>query len=195
MKSLRVVLAEDETLIRMDLVEMFTDAGHVVLGHAATGDAAVNLVREHQPDLAVFDVNMPGLDGIAAAEILAEENLAPVVLLTAFSDNDLVLRAASAGVLAYVVKPFTWDDLAPSLTVALARWQEQQTARKQLSDLSEKLETRTLLDRAKSMLQQEMGVDEATAFRWIQKTAMDRRKSMKEVCEFVLEQMSGPAAE
>lgn len=182
----RVVVAEDESLIRLDLVEMLEDNGYEVVAAVSNGVAAVNAVREHAPELVVMDVKMPEKDGISAAEEIDREHLAPVVLLTAFSDRHLVDRAGDAGVMGYVVKPFTWNELGPALTVAQRRWQDVQTLSEELRDMRTRFEARKTLDRAKGLLMSKLGLDEQASFRWIQKTAMDRRMSMQQVCEGVI---------
>ena len=184
--GLRVVVAEDEALIRLDLAEMLEDAGYQVVGQAPDGQQAVELIREHRPDLVVMDVKMPVLDGISAAQIVGKEHLAPVVMLTAFSDKDLVERARDAGVMAYVVKPFTIDDLRPALDIARSRWDEMRSLEAEIADLGERLETRKAVDRAKGVLMTQLKLSEAEAFRWIQKTAMDRRLGMREVADAVI---------
>lgn len=182
----RVVVAEDEALIRLDLVEMLEEHGYSVVAAVSDGEAALDAVREHRPDLAVFDVKMPTKDGISAAEEIGREGLAPVVLLTAFSDRHLVERASDAGVMGYVVKPFTWNDLGPTLTVARSRWRESRTLSAELDEMRTRFEARKSLDRAKGLLTSKLGLDEQAAFRWIQKTAMDRRLSMQQVCDGVI---------
>jgi response regulator NasT len=189
----RVVVAEDESLIRIDIVEILRDNGFDVVGEAADGEKAVALARELRPDLVVMDVKMPLLDGISAAEILHKERIAPVVLLTAFSQRELVERAAEAGALAYVVKPFTPNDLIPALDVALTRYQQITSLEDEISDLGERLETRKVLDRAKGILNDTMGLTEPEAFRWIQKASMDRRLSMREVAQTVVDQLAEKA--
>ena len=184
--GLRVVVAEDEALIRLDLAEMLQGAGYDVVGQAPDGEQAIALVREHRPDLVVLDVKMPVLDGISAAEAIGKERIAPVVMLTAFSDKDLVERARDAGVMAYVVKPFTIDDLRPALDIARSRWTELTALESEIADLGERLETRKAVDRAKGVLMSQLKLSEADAFRWIQKTAMDRRLGMREVAEAVI---------
>jgi response regulator NasT len=184
--ALRIVIAEDEAIIRMDLAEMLTEAGYDVVGQAGDGQAAVTLVREQRPDLVLMDVKMPVLDGISAAEQISAEGLAPVVMLTAFSQKELVERARDAGVMAYIVKPFTAADLTPAIEVASSRWSQLKTLEAEIADLGDRLETRKQVDRAKGMLMTELKISEADAFRWIQKTAMDRRVSMKEVAELVI---------
>ena len=186
----RVVAAEDESLIRIDVVETLEDNGFEVVAEAADGEKAVDLVEELRPDLVVMDVKMPLLDGISAAEIITRKRLAPVVLLTAFSQRELVERAAEAGALAYVVKPFTPNDLIPAIEVALSRATQIEALEDEISDLAERLETRKVLDRAKGILNNTMGLPEPEAFRWIQKASMDRRLTMKEVAQTVIDQLA-----
>ncbi len=188
-----VVVAEDESLIRIDVVETLTDNGYTVVGEAADGEAAVALARQHRPDLVVMDVKMPLMDGITAAEILAKEKIAPVVLLTAFSQRELVERASEAGALAYVVKPFTPNDLIPAIEIALSRYQQISALEDEIADIAERLETRKILDRAKGILNDTMGLTEPEAFRWIQKASMDRRLSMREVAQTVVDQLAEKA--
>jgi len=183
---LRVVVAEDEAIIRLDLAEMLGEVGYEVVGQASNGEQAVELTREHRPDLVIMDVKMPVLDGISAAEEIGKERIAPVIMLTAFSQKELVERARDAGVMAYIVKPFTRDDLGPAIDIARSRWTELAALEREVADLGERLETRKALDRAKGVLMQQLKISEAEAFRWIQKTAMDRRLGMKEVAEAVL---------
>lgn len=183
---LRLVVAEDEALIRMDLAEMLFEAGYDVVGQASNGEQAVTLTRELRPDLVLLDVKMPVLDGISAADMIGSESLAPVVMLTAFSQRELVERATEAGVMAYVVKPFTVADLTPAIDVARSRWLQLRTLEGEIADLADRLETRKLVDRAKGLLMSQLSVSEPDAFRWIQKTAMDRRLSMREVAELVI---------
>lgn len=190
----RVVVAEDESLIRIDIVEILRDNGFEVVGEAADGEKAVALAEELRPDLVVMDVKMPLLDGISAAEIITKKKIAPVVLLTAFSQRELVERAAEAGALAYVVKPFTPSDLIPAIDIALTRYQQISALEDEISDLAERLETRKILDRAKGILNDTMGLTEPEAFRWIQKASMDRRLSMREVAETVIGQLAEKAA-
>lgn len=184
--ALRVVVAEDEALIRLDLAEMLAEAGYQVVGQAGDGQQAVALVHELRPDIVLMDVKMPVLDGISAAEQIGAQNLAPVVMLTAFSQRDLVERARDAGVMAYVVKPFTRADLTPAIEVARSRWTQLQALAAEVADLGDRLETRKLVDRAKGVLMAQLKLSEAESFRWIQKTAMDRRLSMREVAEAVI---------
>ncbi|GMA19313.1 transcriptional regulator [Arsenicicoccus piscis] len=185
----RIVVAEDEALIRLDLVEMLQEAGHEVVAQASNGEQAVALATEHKPDLVIMDVKMPVLDGISAAEQIGNAKVAPVVMLTAFSQTELVERARDAGVMAYIVKPFTAADLGPAIDIAVHRWSEYQALESEIADLSERLETRKVVDRAKGVLMAKLKLSEADAFRWIQKTAMDRRLSMKQVAEAVIEGM------
>lgn len=188
--SRRVVVAEDESLIRLDIVETLRDNGFDVVGEAGDGEEAVRLVEELRPDLVVMDVKMPKLDGISAAEqINANGNLAPVVLLTAFSQRELVERAAEAGALAYVVKPFTPADLIPAIEIALSRFQQVVTLENEVADLAERFETRKLVDRAKGILNEKMGLSEPEAFRWIQKASMDRRLTMQDVAKTIIDQL------
>jgi AmiR/NasT family two-component response regulator len=183
----RVVVAEDEALIRMDLVEMLAEEGYDVVGQAADGARAVELAEEHRPDLVILDVKMPVLDGIAAAERIARSRIAPVVILTAFSQRELVERARDAGAMAYLTKPFTRSDLVPAIEIAVSRFTELHALESEVADLAEQLAARKSVDRAKGILQKELGLSEPDAFRWIQKTAMDLRRSMREVADGVVE--------
>ena len=183
---LRIVVAEDEAIIRLDLCEMLAEAGYEVVGQGGDGQQAVDLTRSLRPDLVLMDVKMPVMDGITAAEIIGAEGLAPVVMLTAFSQRELVERARDAGVMAYVVKPFTLADLTPAIEVANSRWSELKSLESEIADLGDRLETRKLVDRAKGVLMTKLKITEADAFRWIQKTAMDRRMSMREVADAVV---------
>jgi len=185
-----VVGAEDESLIRLDVTEALRDHGFTVVGEAADGEKAVQLVRELRPDLVVMDVKMPLLDGISAAEIINKEQLAPVVLLTAFSQQELVERASEAGALAYVVKPFGPTDLIPAIEIALSRYAQLTALSDEVANLAERLETRKILDRAKGILNNTMGLTEPEAFRWIQKASMDRRLTMREVAQTVIDQLA-----
>jgi AmiR/NasT family two-component response regulator len=181
-----VVIAEDETLIRMDLAEMLAEEGYDVVGQAGDGAKAIELAEELKPDLVILDVKMPVLDGIAAAEAIAGQRIAPVVMLTAFSQRDLVERARDAGAMSYLVKPFTQSDLVPAIEMAVSRFAEIAELEAQVTDLEDRLETRKAVERAKSILQKQLSLTEPEAFRWIQKTAMDLRMSMREVAEGVV---------
>jgi two-component system, response regulator PdtaR len=187
----RVVIAEDEALIRLDLKEMLEEEGFTVVAEAATGEDAVRLAEQHRPDLVVLDVKMPRLDGISAAEQIAAARIAPVVMLTAFSQPELVERARAAGAMAYVVKPFTKADLLPAIAMATSRYDEVVALEREVADLRDRLEARKLVDRAKALLQSRHGMDEAQAFRWIQRTSMDRRSTMREVAESLIQQEPG----
>ncbi|RYE74592.1 MAG: response regulator, partial [Myxococcales bacterium] len=180
-----VVIAEDEALIRLDLKEMLIEEGYDVIGEAGDGERAVELATELRPDLVITDVKMPKLDGIAAAQRIAAARIAPVVILTAFSQRELVERARDAGAMAYLVKPFTKSDLVPAIEMAVTRFAEAAELEAQVTDLQERLQTRIAVDRAKGVLQSELSLTEHEAFRWIQKTAMDLRSSMREVAEGV----------
>jgi response regulator NasT len=182
-----VVIAEDEVLIRMDLKEMLTEEGYDVIGEAGDGQRAYELVSELRPDLVMMDVRMPVLDGIAAAEMIAQRRIAPVVMLTAFSQRELVEQARDAGAMAYLVKPFTASDLVPAIEVAMSRFQELVQLESEVGTLQERLDTRIAVDRAKGVLQERLSLTESEAFRWIQKTAMDLRLSMKQVADGVVE--------
>jgi two-component system, response regulator PdtaR len=186
MERTRVIIADDESLIRMDLREMLTNLGYLVVGEVADGRSAVNQARELRPDVVIMDIKMPDMDGIEAATVLTEERIAPVVLLSAYSQRDLVQRAREAGVVAYLVKPYREEELSPAIEVALARFAEFKDLQKQVSDLQEALETRKLVDRAKGILMDKQGLTEAEAFRKIQKMSMDNRKPMKDVAEAII---------
>lgn len=185
----RVVVAEDESLIRMDIVETLSEYGYDVVGEASDGNMAVELATELKPDLMVMDIKMPNLDGLSAAEKIAELRI-PVVLLTAFSQQELVARAAEVGAMAFLVKPFTPQDLMPAIEIALSRHQQLLALESEVSDLAERLETRKLVERAKGVLSEKMKLTEPEAFRWIQKASMDRRLSMADVARTVLEQLN-----
>ncbi|MGH3358051.1 MAG: ANTAR domain-containing response regulator [Nocardioidaceae bacterium] len=189
--SRRVVIAEDEALIRLDLAEMLTEEGYDVVGQAADGDEAVRLAEQQLPDLVMMDIKMPKLDGIAAAERIASQRIAPVVMLTAFSQRELVERARDAGAMAYLVKPFSKTDLVPAIEMAVSRFVELTQLEDEVHDLTERLNTRKLVDRAKGVLQESLSLTEPEAFRWIQKTAMDLRLSMQAVAQGVVDH--GPA--
>lgn len=182
----RVLVAEDESLIRMDLIEMLGEAGYEVVAEAGDGAAAVTLAEEKRPDLVVMDVKMPVLDGISAAKRIVEQRIAPVLILTAFSQRDLVERARAAGAMAYLVKPFTKADLVPAIEMALSRHEELTQLEREVADLTERLETRKAVDRAKGILQTKFGLSEPDAFRWIQKAAMDKRTTMRDVAQVVI---------
>jgi AmiR/NasT family two-component response regulator len=182
----RVLVAEDEAIIRMDLAEMLGEAGYEVVGQAGDGEQAVELARSLRPDIVIMDVKMPVMDGLTAAEQIGAERICPVVMLTAFSQTELVERARDAGVMAYVVKPFTRSDVTPAIDIALSRWAELKALEDEVADLGERLETRKAVDRAKGVLMTKLKISEADAFRWIQKTAMDRRMGMREVADAVV---------
>ncbi|HVT21922.1 MAG TPA: response regulator [Mycobacteriales bacterium] len=184
----RVLIAEDEALIRLDLKEMLEEEGYVVVGEAGDGQQAVDLASQVEPDVVILDVKMPVLDGISAAERIVADQIAPVVMLTAFSQRELVERAAEAGAMAYVVKPFGKADLLPAIEVSVSRHQQMRALSGEVADLTERLKTRKLLDRAKGRLQAEHGMTEPEAFRFIQKAAMDGRRSMREVAQVVLDE-------
>ncbi len=186
MAQTRVVIADDDPIIRMDLREMLDGLNYVVAGEAADGKSAVNLARELKPELVIMDIRMPEMDGIEAARTLTQENIAPVLLLTAYSEPELVQRATQAGVIGYLVKPFREAQLGPAIEVTLGRFREFQTLQKELGDTKEALEARKLIDRAKGLLMDRYGLNEAEAFRRIQKRSMDNRKSMKEDAEAIL---------
>jgi AmiR/NasT family two-component response regulator len=190
---LRVLIAEDEALIRLDLKEMLEEEGYSVVGEAADGQAAVDLAVKERPDLVILDVKMPVLDGISAAEQIAAEHIAAVVILTAFSQRELVERARDAGAMAYLVKPFTKADLVPAIEIAVSRFQEVSALEGEVGTLKDRLEVRKLLDRAKGKLQTEHGLSEPDAFRWIQKTSMNQRLAMRTVAERVLDGTMPPA--
>jgi response regulator NasT len=183
-ESVRIVVAEDEALIRMDLVEMLGEAGYLVVAQASDGAEAIALVAEHKPDLAILDVKMPILDGISAAEEIIAT--CPVLMLTAFSQRELVDRARDAGVMAYVLKPFTINDLVPAIEIAISRHLQMKSLAAEVADLHERLETRKIIDRAKGILMAALNLTEPQAFSWIQKAAMDRRLTMKEVAQAVI---------
>jgi response regulator NasT len=183
----RVLVAEDEALIRLDLVELLTDEGYEVIGQAADGEEAVAMARELSPDVVVMDVKMPKLDGISAAETIVGERIAAVVMLTAFSQRDLISRATDAGAMGYIVKPFDSSDVVPAIEVALARFNQILAVEAEVLDLEERLASRKVVDQAKALLQEGLGLTEAEAFRWIQKTAMDLRKPMREVAQGVID--------
>jgi len=189
----RVLVAEDEALIRLDLKEMLEEEGYEVVGEAGDGEQAVKLAEELKPDLVILDVKMPVLDGISAAERIVGQRIAPVVMLTAFSQRELVERAVDAGAMAYLVKPFAKSDLLPTIEVAVSRHAQITALEAEVGDLQDRLETRKAVDRAKSRLQAEHGMTEPEAFRWIQKTSMDRRTSMRAVADGVIAGSESPA--
>ena len=189
----RVVLAEDEALIRLDLKEMLEEEGFVVVGEAGDGETAVRLAAELRPDLVILDVKMPVLDGISAAEQVVRARIAPVVILTAFSQRDLIERAREAGAMAYLVKPFQKKDLLPTIEMAVSRFAEIVALEGEVADLTGRLEARKLVDRAKSVLQTEFGLTEPEAFRWIQRASMDQRRSMRTVAQDVVDGLAKPS--
>jgi len=186
--SLRVVVAEDEALIRLDLVEMLTEAGYEVVGQAGDGEAAISITEKEKPDLVVMDVKMPKLDGISAAERIANQRIAPVVILTAFSQRDLVERARDAGAMAYLTKPFTIEDLMPAIELAVSRFQEIKQLDAEVADLQDQLKARKLIEKAKGILMKNLKINEPEAFKWMQKTAMDKRRSMTDVAQLVMDE-------
>ena len=190
MQSKRILVAEDETIIRLDLVEMLTDAGYEVIAQASNGLDAIKFAEDLKPDLAILDVKMPELDGISAAEKII--NISPVLMLTAFSQKELVERARDAGVMAYVVKPFTIADLVPAIEIAVSRHEQMAALKREVTDLHDRLETRKLIDRAKGILMKALNLSEPEAFTWIQRAAMDRRISMKAVAQAVISPDSVP---
>ena len=183
----RVVIAEDEALIRMDLAEMLMEQGYEVVAQATNGQEAIDSARLHQPDLVVLDIKMPKVDGIAAATVIASERIAPIVMLTAFSQRELIERARDAGAMAYVVKPFGPHDLVPAIELARARFEEIRVLAQETADLRDQLETRKLIERAKSLIQEHLGISESESFSWIQRTAMDLRLPMRDVAKTIIE--------
>ena len=190
----RVIIAEDEALIRLDLSEMLRDEGYDVVGEAGDGQEAVDLAERLNPDLVIMDVKMPRRDGIDAAAEIAAKRIAPIVVLTAFSQRDLVEKARDAGAMAYLVKPFSITDLIPAIELAMSRFAEIASLESEVADLTERLETRKLVERAKGLLQAKHQMTEPEAFSWMQRAAMDRRTTMKRVAEVVLETLDGPAS-
>jgi AmiR/NasT family two-component response regulator len=186
LERIRVVIADDESIICMDLREMLGNLGYLVVGEAGDGRSAVNLARELRPDVMLMDIKMPDMDGIEAAKVLTEERIAPVVLLTAFSQRDLIERAKEAGVVGYLVKPIHETDLAPAIEIALSRFMEFRELEKEVDNLQDQLETRKLVDRAKGILMDSQNLTEAAAFRRIQKMSMNTRKSMKEIAQAII---------
>jgi len=189
-QKIKILVAEDETIIRLDLVEMLTDAGYEVVAQAENGAIAIEMAKKYQPDLAILDVKMPEVDGITAAEQII--SISPVLMLTAFSQRELVERARDAGVMAYVVKPFSIGDLVPAIEIAISRHRQMKTLETEVADLYERLETRKIIDRAKGILMKAMNLSEPESFNWIQKTAMDRRISMKQVAQAIISPESAP---
>jgi two-component system, response regulator PdtaR len=189
----RVLIAEDEALIRLDLSEMLREEGYEVVGEAGDGQEAVELAEKLSPDLVIMDVKMPRRDGIDAAREIAAKRIAPIVVLTAFSQRDLVERARDAGAMAYLVKPFSATDLIPAIELAISRFSEISALEKEVATLSDRLETRKLVERAKGLLQSKQGMSEPEAFKWIQRAAMDRRTTMKRVAEVIVETLVDPA--
>jgi response regulator NasT len=189
-KKIRILVAEDETIIRLDLVEMLSESGYEVVAQAENGAVAIELAKKFKPDLAILDVKMPEMDGITAAEQIIAT--APVLMLTAYSQRELVERARDAGVMAYVVKPFSINDLVPAIEIAISRHRQMKSLEEEVADLYERLETRKIIDRAKGILMKAMGLSEPESFSWIQKTAMDRRISMKQVAQAIISPESVP---
>jgi two-component system, response regulator PdtaR len=189
-EKIRILVAEDETIIRLDLVEMLTEAGYEVIAQAENGAVAIELAKEHKPDLAILDVKMPEVDGITAAEQII--SISPVLMLTAFSQRELIERARDAGVMAYVVKPFSINDLVPAIEIAISRHKQMKSLEAEVADIYERLESRKVIDRAKGILMKALNLSEPEAFSWIQKTAMDRRISMKEVAAAVIDPQLAP---
>ncbi|MSO25679.1 MAG: response regulator [Candidatus Nanopelagicaceae bacterium] len=189
-QKIKILVAEDETIIRLDLVEMLTDAGYEVVAQAENGAVAIEMAKKYRPDLAILDVKMPEVDGITAAEQII--SISPVLMLTAFSQRELVERARDAGVMAYVVKPFSIGDLVPAIEIAISRHRQMKSLEAEVADLYERLETRKIIDRAKGILMKAMNLSEPESFNWIQKTAMDRRISMKQVAQAIISPESAP---
>jgi len=185
-EATRIIIADDESIIRMDLKEMLTNLGYLVVGEAGDGVSVVHMARELRPDLVIMDIKMPGLDGVSAARILTEEQIAPVLLLTAYSQKELIEGAREAGVVAYLVKPFREAELVPAIEIALARFREFQQLKKEVADLRDALETRKLVERAKGVLMDTQGLSEAEAFRRIQQISMNTRRPMREVAAAIL---------
>jgi len=189
----RVLIAEDEALIRLDLAEMLVEEGYDVVGEAGDGETAVRLAYELKPDLVIMDIKMPIMDGLAAAEKIADGRIAPVVILTAFSQRDLVERARAAGAMAYLVKPFQKSDLVPAVEIALSRFAEISALEAEVAGLTDRLETRKSVERAKGALMTQYAMTEPQAFKWIQRTAMDHRMTMREVADRILAETPGEA--
>jgi response regulator NasT len=192
--GLRVLVVEDEALIRLDLAEMLNEEGYVVAGEAGDGEQAVEQARSLNPDLVIMDVKMPKMNGIEAATTIVEERIAPVVMLTAFSQRDLIEQARDAGAMAYLIKPFARHELVPAIELAVSRFAEKRALEDEVATLTDRLETRKLVDRAKGLLMTAQGMTEPEAFRWIQRTAMDRRTTMKAVADAVIGGLTAPSA-
>jgi len=190
----RIVVAEDETIIRLDIVETLTAQGYEVVGEADNGQRAIELVEDLAPDVVLMDISMPVMDGLSATRSITERSLAPVVILTAFSQRDLIDQATQAGAMSYIVKPFSETDLVPAIELARARFEQLVTLEAEVSDLETRFETRKFVDRAKTLLQQRLEITEPEAFRWIQKTSMDRRLTMKDVAQTVIDQLGNNAS-
>lgn len=190
---MRIVVAEDETIIRLDIVETLTAQGYNVVGQAENGQRALELVEELTPDVVLMDISMPVMDGLTATRSITERSLAPVVILTAFSQRDLIDQATQAGAMSYIVKPFSESDLVPAIELARARFDEFVSLAAEVSDLETRFETRKLVDRAKTLLQERLEISEPEAFRWIQKTSMDRRLTMRDVAQTVVDQLGNKA--
>lgn len=186
MEPLRILIADDEPIIRLDLRKTLEGMGHTVVAEAADGKAAVELARSNELDLAILDIKMPEMDGLDAANLITGENVCPVLLLTAYSQQDLIERAKEAGVFAYLVKPFKEADLLPAIEIAISRYREMQTLEAEVTSLQDKIETRKLVDRAKGILMDKRGMKEQEAFRWIQLQSMNSRKTMREIAEAVI---------
>lgn len=187
--KIRALVVEDDPIIRLDLVETLEDAGYEVVGQAENGEIGLRLADEYSPDLIIMDIKMPTMDGLTAARAILENQRVAIVMLTAFSDSDFVAQARDAGVMGYVVKPFTPATLLPSVEIAISRFEEMTSLEDEVSNLQQRFETRKLVDRAKGLLESEMGLTEPEAFRWIQKTSMNRRLTMREVAEAVIDQI------
>ncbi len=190
--GLRVLVVEDEALIRLDLTEMLSEEGYVIAGEAGDGEQAVELARELRPDLVIMDVKMPKVDGIAAAQLIVEERIAPVVMLTAFSQRDLIEQARDAGAMAYLVKPFARHELVPAIELAVSRFAEKRALEEEVATLTDRLETRKVVDRAKGLLMTRQKMTEPEAFRWIQRTTMDRRSTMRRVADAIVTGLDTP---
>lgn len=186
MQSYRIVIADDESIIRLDLKKMIEDAGHTVAGEASDGETAVNLARTLRPNVVIMDIKMPAMDGLDAAKIICSENIAPVLLLTAYSESELIARARDAGVFAYLVKPFQESDLIPAIEVAIARFEQHRALEEQVAELEDRIETRKMVERAKGILIEKFAMKEADAFRRIQTQSMNTRKSMREIAEAII---------